>query len=77
MNEQVINLIVKKTGITQENAQKAVLVVFDFLKMKLPAPIASQLEPFLTGGPVSANAITEQAGSFLKSKVGGVLAGKS
>jgi hypothetical protein len=50
MNEQVINLIVKKTGITQENAQKSVLVVFDFLKTKLPAPITSQLEPFLTEG---------------------------
>jgi len=50
MNEKVINLIVTKTGITQENAEKSVLVVFDFLKTKLPAPIASQLEPFLIGG---------------------------
>jgi hypothetical protein len=50
MNEKVINLIVTKTGITQENAEKSVLVVFDFLKTKLPAPITSQLEPFLTGG---------------------------
>ncbi len=77
MNEQVINLIVKRTGISPENAQKAVLVVFDFLKTKLPAHIASQLDPFLTGGTVNANAIPEQAGSFLKSKTGGVLAGKS
>ena len=77
MNEQVINLIVKKTGITQENAEKAVLVVFDFLKTKLPAPMASQLEPFLTGGPVNVNAITEQAGGFLKSKVEPVLAGRN
>jgi hypothetical protein len=77
MNEQVINLIVKRTGITQENAEKAVLVVFDFLKTKLPAPMASQLEPFLTGGPVNANAITEQAGGFLKSKVEPVLAGRN
>jgi len=76
MNE-LTNLIVKKTGISQENAQKAVLVVFDFLKTKLPAPIASQLDSFLTGGTVNANAITEQAGGFLKSKVGAVLAGKS
>ncbi len=73
MNEQVINLIVKRTGITQEHAEKAVLVVFDFLKTKLPAPIASQLEPFLTGGP--ANATNQQAGGFVK-KVEGVLAGK-
>jgi hypothetical protein len=75
MNEQVINLIVKRTGITQENAQKAVLVVFDFLKTKLPAPIASQLEPFLSGGTM--NPITEQASGFLKTKVEGVFAGKS
>jgi hypothetical protein len=75
MNEQVINLIVKRTGITQENAQKAVLVVFDFLKTKLPAPIASQLEPFLTGGTM--NPITEQGSGFLKTKVEGVFAGKS
>ena len=77
MNEQVINLIVKRTGITQENAQKAVLVVFDFLKTKLPAPIASQLDSFLTGGTMNANPITEQASGFLKSKVEGVFAGKS
>lgn len=77
MNEQVINLIVKRTGISQENAQKAVLVVFDFLKTKLPAPIASQLEPFLTGGALSASGMTQQAGGFVKSKVEGVLAGKS
>ncbi len=77
MNEQVINLIVMKTGISQENAQKAVLVVFDFLKTKLPAPVASQVDSFLNTGSVSANAITEQAGSFGKSKVEGVLAGTS
>jgi hypothetical protein len=50
MNEQLTNLIIKRTGITHESAEKTVLVVFDFLKTKLPAPIASQLEPFLTGG---------------------------
>jgi hypothetical protein len=77
MNEQVINLIVKKTGISQENAQKAVLVVFDFLKTKLPAPIASQLDSVLKGETVDTNAITQQAGGFVKSKVEGVLAGKS
>jgi len=76
MNEQLINLIIKKTGISQENAQKAVLVVFDFLKTRLPAPIASQLDSFLNTGTVSANAMTEQAGAFVKSSVEGVLAGK-
>ena len=76
MNEQVINLIVKKTGISQENAEKAVLVVFDFLKTKLPAPIASQVDSFLNTGTVSANVMTQQAGAFVKSSVEGVVAGK-
>lgn len=77
MNEQVINLIVKKTGITQENAQKAVLVVFDFLKTKLPAPIASQVDSFLNTGSANTSGTTQQVGGFVKSKVEGVFAGKS
>jgi hypothetical protein len=77
MNEQVTNLIVKKTGISQENAQKAVLVVFEFLKTKLPASIAMQLEPLLNTGSVNTNGITQQAAGFAKSNVEGVLAGKS
>ena len=76
MNEKVINLIVTKTGITQENAEKSVVVVFDFLKTKLPAPIASQVDSFLNTGTVSANTMMEQAGAFVKSSVEGVLAGK-
>ena len=77
MNEQVINLIVKKTGISQENAQKAVLVVFDFLKTKLPAPIASQVDSFLNTGSVNTSGITQQTGGFVKSKVEGIFAAKS
>jgi hypothetical protein len=76
MNEQVINLIVKKTGISQENAQNAVLVVFDFLKTKLPAPIASQVDSFLNTGSVNTSGITQPTGGFVK-KMEGVLAGKS
>jgi nucleoid DNA-binding protein len=49
MNE-LINIIVQKTGISQENAQKAVQVTVDFLKSKLPGPIAMQLNSFLMGG---------------------------
>ena len=76
MNEQVINMIVKKTGISQENAQKAVIVVFDFLKTKLPAPIASQVDSFLNTGSVNTTGITQPTGAFVK-KMEGVLAGKS
>lgn len=76
MNDQVINLIVKKTGISQENAQKAVLVVFDFLKTKLPAPIATQVDTFLNTGSVNTTGITQPTGGFVK-KIEGVVAGIS
>ena len=46
MNE-LTNIIVQKTGISQENAQKSVQVTLGFLKTKLPTPIASQLDSFL------------------------------
>ena len=76
MNEQLTNLIVKRTGITQEQAEKTVLVVFDFLKTKLPAPIAGQVDSFLNTGTVNASGFTPQTGAFVK-KMEGVLAEKS
>ena len=63
MNE-LINVIVQKTGISQENAQKAVQVTLGFLKTKLPAPVAAQLESFLnprTTSPVTPVAVGAHA----------------
>ena len=49
MNE-LVDLIVKKTGIPAATAQQVVTVVMDFLKKKLPAPIAAQLDGLMSGG---------------------------
>jgi hypothetical protein len=49
--KELINVIVQKTGISEENAQKAVQVMLGFLKAKLPAPIAAQLDSFLNARP--------------------------
>ena len=46
--KELINTIVQKTGISEENAQKAVQVMLGFLKTKLPAPVAAQLDSFLS-----------------------------
>jgi len=51
--KELINIIVQKTGISQENAQKAVQVMLGFLKTKLPAPLAGQLDSFLSAGTSS------------------------
>jgi len=70
--KELVNIIVQKTGITQENAQKAAQATIGFLKTKLPAPFAAQLDSFLSGsGPA------EQAGGFLKGKVGEVVGAKA
>jgi hypothetical protein len=46
MNE-LVNLIVKKTGIPAATAQTVVNIVLDYLKKKLPAPIAGQVDGLL------------------------------
>jgi hypothetical protein len=76
MNE-LINMIVQKTGISQEHAQKAAQVAVDFFKTKLPAPISAQLDSFLTGeATVGSNPVMEQAGGFLKGKLSDALGSK-
>jgi hypothetical protein len=51
--KELINRIVQKTGISQENAQKTVQVMLGFLKAKLPPPLALQLDSFLSAGTSS------------------------
>jgi hypothetical protein len=60
--KELTNIIVQKTGISQENAQKAVQVMHGFLKTKLPAPLAGQLDSFLIPGTrPGVNAVTVQS----------------
>jgi hypothetical protein len=70
--KELINIIVQKTGITQENAEKAAQATIGFLKTKLPAPFAAQLDSFLNSG-----GLADQAGGFLKGKVGEVVGAKA
>lgn len=50
--EEVIRLVTNKAGISEDQARTAVEVVINFLKEKLPAPIAGQIESVLgRGGP--------------------------
>jgi hypothetical protein len=72
--DELVTLLVQKTGISQDDAQKVAQVVIDFLKTKLPAPIASQLDTFLAPGAAGGvNALEAEAGNLLKSELGGLL----
>ena len=50
--QELIKLVSQKTGLPEDKAKIAVDTVINFLKQKLPAPIASQIDAVLTeGGP--------------------------
>jgi len=46
--DELIKLVSQKANIPEENAKAAVETVLGFLKERLPAPIASQVEGFIS-----------------------------
>ena len=53
--DELIGLVSQKIGVPEAQAKQAVDTVVDFLKKKLPAPIASQIDGVLAGsGPAAA-----------------------
>jgi hypothetical protein len=48
--DELVKLVAQKTGISQDQARLAVTTVLGFLKEKLPAPLASQLDSVISGG---------------------------
>jgi len=64
--DELVNLIVKKTGIPAATAKTIVSMVVDYLKKKLPAPIASQVDGLLSGAGNVQNAENMLGGLFGK-----------
>jgi hypothetical protein len=48
--DDLIKLVMQKTGLSQEMAQTAVQTVLGYLKDRLPAPIAGQIDGLLGQG---------------------------
>ncbi len=48
--DELVQVVSQKTGLSQEQAKAASQAVIDFLKSKLPAPVASQIDGVLSGG---------------------------
>ncbi|HEV2826667.1 MAG TPA: hypothetical protein VGW76_03630 [Pyrinomonadaceae bacterium] len=67
--EELIKQVTAKAGISEDQARTAVSTVLDFVKKRLPAPIAGQIE----------NAISGEGGGIggtlgdMASKAGGLL----
>lgn len=64
--DELVKLVAKKVGISEDQAKKAVETVIGFLKQRLPAPVAAQLDNLLKGG----------SGTDLASGLGNLLGGK-
>ena len=47
--DELVKLVVDKVGISEQQAEMAVNVVLDYLKDKLPEPIAGQLDGLIAG----------------------------
>ena len=74
--EELVNAVAQKTGLSQDDARKAVEVVVNTLKSKLPAPIASHVDSFLAGGMSGgAGSLMDEASGMLKGKLGNLFGG--
>ena len=65
--DELVKLVVQKTGLPEAQAKQAVEVVIGFLKSKLPAPVAGQIDGLLAGGAAS-NVAQGLGGLFGKKK---------
>ncbi len=48
--DELVKVVVKKTGLPEAQAKAAATAVLDYLKKKLPAPIAGQVTAALQSG---------------------------
>ena len=76
--EELVRQVAERTGISEAQAQTAVITVVGFLKGRLPEPLAGHLDSFLGGGAgaggPAAGGLGGAAGSVLGG-LGGMLGG--
>ena len=69
--DELVKVVVEKTGLPEAQAKQAAEAVVSFLKEKLPAPLASQVDAALANEQV-----IDQAEDLLKKGLGGILGKK-
>ena len=72
--DELVRQVAQKTGIAEEQARTAVTTVLGFLKERLPAPIAGQLDGVLGGAGGAIGSVADKAGDVLGG-LGGMLGG--
>ncbi|HEX8150953.1 MAG TPA: hypothetical protein VF591_27460 [Pyrinomonadaceae bacterium] len=75
--DELIRQVVERTGISEAQAQTAVITVLGFIKGRLPEPLAGHLDSFLgagAGGGAAPGGLGGAAGDVLGG-LGGLLGG--
>ena len=67
--DKLLELVQEKAGISADQAKKAVDTVMDFMKDKLPAPLASQVAKYMDGDGGDGD---DGDGGGMMDKVGGM-----
>jgi len=68
--DELIEAIKQKTGLPADKAQGAAEAALEFIKDKLPAPIASQIDGFLEGNAENISDVVGDAANKLKGMFG-------
>jgi nucleoid DNA-binding protein len=48
--DELVKLVSQKTGLNKEMSEQAVKIVLDYIKKKLPKPVAAQVDMVLNSG---------------------------
>lgn len=62
--DELIKQIVAKTGISEDQARTAVQTVAAYLKERLPAPVAGQVDAVLSGGSTNLGDVGKNLGGI-------------
>ncbi len=62
--DELINQVADKAHISPDQARTAVTTVLDFLKQKLPAPVASQIDTVVSGGTPNMGDVSKGIGGL-------------
>ncbi len=76
MMDELVQKISQKTGLSPDKAQEVVSVILSHLKEKLPAPLASGLDGYLSGGSTEGGSLIDRA-KAMASGLGGVFEKKT
>jgi len=66
--DELVKLVTKKAGISEDQAKKAVDAVLGFLRGKLPKPVAAQIDALLKGDTSGLKGTAGKVGGLLGKK---------